>query len=163
MNQQEPTHCVLELSDAKVVGDLFAMAGREILYRLVQVSRRVMTAEKARDMDDALARHLARALMGENPEFKSCPGWSGMPCAKSLAGVDHELYDRIKGGESQADTSNPRVVMVLAATAFYHAVYDAIAQEMRREGVTQESVEAAVDRVVQKYALAAMAPQEKLQ
>ena len=42
--------------------------------------------------------------------------------------------------------------MVLAATAFYHAVYDAIAQEMRREGVTQQSVEAAVDRVVQKYA-----------
>lgn len=156
--EAEAPKVVHDLAEPAVVRELFAMAASEVLYRLVQVSRKVMTAEKARDMDDALARHLARALMGENPEFKGVDGWSGMPCAIALSCVEPKRFAALKEAEGSADIANPRVMMVLGATAFYRAVYDAITEAVSREGATQETVQRAMSCVVDAYALAAMQP-----
>lgn len=149
---------VHDLADPKVVRELFSMAADEVLYRLVQVSRKVMEADKARDMDDALARHLARALMGENPEFKGVDGWSGMPCAIALSCVEPKRFAALKDAEASVDMANPRVMMVLGATAFYRAVYEAITGAVQQEGATEAGVRRAMSAVVDAYALAAMRP-----
>ena len=157
-NVMQEDKVVHDLADPKVVRELFSMAASEVLYRLVQVSRKVMEADKARDMDDALARHLARALMGENPEFKCVDGWSGMPCAIALSTVEPKRFAALKEAEGGVDIANPRVMMVLGATAFYRAVYDAITEAVQQAGATQASVNRAMSAVVDAYALAAMQP-----
>lgn len=151
--EQGPVH---DLADPAVVRELFSMAGTEITFRVAQVARQVMKADKARDMDDALARHLARALMGENPQFRAVPGWSGMPCALSLAAVEPEMFARIKDAEEHADMSNPRFVMVAATSAFTRKVCDLIFQEVQRPGATQSSVQSAVNNLAGRFALAAL-------
>ena len=143
------------MADPKVVRELFEMAAEEVLFRLVSVSSGKMTADRARDMDDALAKHLARALMGENPEFAPARGWSGWPCARSLAVVDEHSFSQLFGADN-AQLDNPRVLMVQAATVFYRAIYSVIRQEIVLEGATQQSVRKAMAQVVDKYALAAM-------
>ncbi len=143
------------LDDARVVRQLFEMAAEEVLYRLVAVAGGRMSADRARDMDDALAKHLARALMGENPEFAPAAGWSGLPCARSLAAADRAFYDEVLAGVP-GEPDNPRVLMVQATTVFYRAVYAAIRREFDRESVSPESVRAAMAEVVDRYALAAM-------
>lgn len=152
--EKEEAKIVHDLGDVTVVRDLLRMAGQEVLYRVVQVSRRIMQADKARDMDDALARHIARALMGENPEFKGVAGWNGMPCAQAFAAVNPELFAEVKSGEQTVDTTNPRVLMVLAATAFYKDLYRTIEKSVEKEGATPETVKAEIDSVADRYALA---------
>ena len=110
------------MADARVVRELFELAADEVLFRLVSVSSGKMTAERARDMDDALAKHLARALMGENPQFAPAPGWSGELCARSLATVDPALFAEVFAGEAGRAPDNPRVLMVQAASVFYRAI-----------------------------------------
>ncbi len=151
--QPEQVH---DLADAAVVRELFAMAGTEILFRVVQVARHVMTADKARDMDDALARHLARALMGENPQFRSVPGWSGMPCAVSLAAVDPKMFAAIKDAEEHADMGNPRFVMVAATSVFTRKVCDLIRTEVQKPQASQQTVQAAVQDLADRFSLAAL-------
>ena len=154
--ERDRSETVHDLCDPVVVRELFSMAGTEILFRVVQVARQVMKADKARDMDDALARHLARALMGENPQFRSVPGWSGMPCALSIAAVEPEMFARIKDAEEHADLSNPRFVMVAATSAFTRKVCELISTEVQKPTATQQSVQAAIDDLAGRFALAAL-------
>lgn len=149
------------LSDSVLVRKLFALAGDEILYRLVKVATHTLKADQAKAMDDALARHLARALMGENPQFSAAENWSGLPCAQSLAHCAGSFYDEVRKAEKQCDENNPRVVMVLAVTAFERALYQAIEEQFRKEDVSEKSVREAVSRVVDLYALAAIKPESK--
>ena len=151
--EQGPVH---DLADPGVVRELFSMASTEIMFRVAQVARQVMKGDKARDMDDALARHLARALMGENPQFRAVPGWSGMPCALSLASVEPKMFAKIKDAEEHADMSNPRFVMVAATSAFTREVCDLSRQEVQKQGATQASVQAAVNGLAERFALAAL-------
>lgn len=143
------------MADPKVVRGLFEMAAEEVLFRLASVSSGKMTADRAGDMDDALAKHLARALMGENPEFAPAHNWSGWPCARSLASVDEEFFSQLFGADL-SEPDNPRILMVQAATVFYRAIYRVIRREIVLEGATQQSVRRAMAQVVDKYALAAM-------
>lgn len=147
------------LADPILVRQLFALAGDEILYRLVKVASHAFGADQAKAMDDALARHLARALMGENPQFTPAAKWSGEPCAKSLAHCAGSFYEKVKAEEKNPDEGNPRVVMVLAVTAFERNLYAAIEAEFQKSDVSEASVRAAVSSVVDRYALAAMKPQ----
>ena len=93
--------------------------------------------------------------MGENPQFRAVPGWSGIACARSLAAADRAFYETyFPAGTPEPD--NPRALMVQATTVFYRAVYAAIRTEIVKDGATQESVRAAMAQVVERYALAAM-------
>lgn len=143
------------MADAHVVHELFDLAAQEVLYRLIAVSTGKMTSDRARDMDDALAKHLARALMGENPEFEAAGGFSGLPCAQALVSVDRDLYDDLWKNEPQQNPDNPRILMVRCTTVFYRSIYCAIRQAMTQENVTQETVKAAVACIVDRWALAA--------
>ena len=156
MTTTQQTPSKPSLADPAVVRELFDLAAQEIMFRLVKVSAGGMTSERARDMDDALARHLARALMGENPEFLHVVGWHGAPCAKALAEVDPAFYDTVWAGEAADNHDNPLERMVRATTVFYRAVYEAIKTSVVKPDATQQSVRAAVSEVVDKYALAAM-------
>ena len=154
--QQQEQGAIHDLADPAVVRELFSMAGTEIVFRVAQVARQVMKADKARDMDDALARHLARALMGENPQFRAVSDWSGMPCALSLAAVEPEMFAKIKDAEEHADMSNPRFVMVAATSAFTRKVCELIFREVQKQGATQSSVQAAVNDLAERFDLAAL-------
>lgn len=147
---------VNNLADPAVVRELFAMAADEVLYRVSLVARKKMAPDKARDMDDALARHLARALMGENPQFQAVPDWSGMPCARSLSAVDQAVFDSLLTAEKSADMKNPRLVMVLAMTAFVRALYQALEDAVQAADVSEETVRVAMRAQADRYALAAM-------
>lgn len=149
------------LSDPALVRKLFALAGDEILYRLVKVATHALESDQAKAMDDALARHLARAFMGENPQFTAAQNWSGLPCAQSIAHCAGSLYEEVKKAEKNCDENNPRVVMVLAITAFERAVYKAIQEEFQKKAVSQNSVKEAISRVVDLYSLAAIKPEAK--
>lgn len=155
-DEKEPVENVsTNLSDPHVVRGLFELAAQEVLFRLIAVSGGRMKADQARDMGEALAKHLARALMGENPQFRAVPGWSGIACARSLAAADRAFYETyFPAGTPEPD--NPRALMVQATTVFYRAVYAAIRTEIVKDGATQESVRAAMAQVVERYALAAM-------
>ena len=124
-DEKEPVENVsTNLSDPHVVRGLFELAAQEVLFRLIAVSGGRMKADQARDMDEALAKHLARALMGENPQFRAVPGWSGIACARSLAAADRAFYETyFPAGTPEPD--NPRALMVQATTVFYRAVYAA--------------------------------------
>ncbi len=143
------------LSDAGVVHELFELAGEEVLFRLIAVSSGKIKSDRAQEMDLALAKHLARALMGENPEFTPVPGFSGLPCAQALTMVEPQRYAELWKSEPDQNPDNPRVVMVRATTTFYQAVYAAIREEIVKDDVTQDSVKAAIARVVDRWALAA--------
>lgn len=143
------------MTDARVVHELFDLAAQEVLYRLIAVSMGKMKSDRARDMDDALAKHLARALMGENPEFAPAPGFSGLPCAKALQALEPEMYADLWKAEADQNPDNPRILMVRCTTVFYRAVYNAIREAAYREGVTQESIKASIGKVVDRWALAA--------
>ena len=143
------------MADAHVVHELFDLAAQEVLYRLIAVSTGKMKSDRARDMDDALAKHLARALMGENPEFEPASGFSGLPCAHALLSVDRNLYDDLWKNDPEQNPDNPRILMVRCTTVFYRSVYRAIREAMDQEGVTQETVKTAIARVVDRWALAA--------
>ena len=115
-DEKEPVENVsTNLSDPHVVRGLFELAAQEVLFRLIAVSGGRMKADQARDMDEALAKHLARALMGENPQFRAVPGWSGIACARSLAAADRAFYETyFPAGTPEPD--NPRALMVQATT-----------------------------------------------
>ncbi|MCF0254656.1 MAG: hypothetical protein HUK26_10025 [Duodenibacillus sp.] len=162
-----------DLADPAVVRELFAMAGMEMTFRLGRVAARKMTADQAADMDGALARHLARALMGENPEFAPAEGFSGEPCARSLASVHPALYKELCRAAACAraraegkpepvigapEPENPRERMVIAVRAFMQDVHAALRCAFAAGGATRESAEAAVAEVAGRYALAASAP-----
>lgn len=143
------------MRQADVVHELFDLAAQEVLYRLIAVSSGKMKSDRARDMDDALAKHLARALMGENPEFEPAVGFSGLPCAEALKAVEPELYETLWKDDPDQNPDNPRILMVRCTTVFYRAVYQAISREMAKDNVTQDSVRAAIQAVVDRWALAA--------
>lgn len=144
------------LARLEVVRELFASAADEVLWRLHEVSARRLPGDRARLMDEALAKHLARALMGENPNFAPAPGFSGLTCARSLAQVDAALMAGLF--ENAPADDNPRVLMVRAVTVFFHAVYREIAREMKRDDVTEDSVRQALARLAGRWALAAVPP-----
>lgn len=158
--EQSSTQTRHDLADPSVVRDLFEMAAQEVLFRLVSVSTGKMTHERAHDMDEALAKHLARALMGENPDFVPVAGWHGLPCAQSLEAVDRQLYASLWPEGKPEDLANPRVRMVRATTTFYRALYKSISAQMRRDDVTREAVLEAMREVTDRYALAALPVRE---
>lgn len=148
-----------DLTDPAIVRELFQMAADEVLYRLQRVASHAMKSEQAKAMDDAMARHLARALMGENPQFRGDPAWNGMPCAQALKAVAGSYYDEVLASESNPDETNPREVMVLSLSAFHQAVYVAIEDAAARADCTAQTLKDAVGEVAQRYALAAMPAQ----
>ncbi len=140
------------IGDPGLVCELFEMAADEILYWVAKIVSNGMHANCAREMDEALAKRLARALMGENSDFAPAVGWSGIKCAESL----REVFDRIWGKEPEADPANPRILMVRAAMTYIEALYVIIKSEINKEGTTRESVRQVLLKTAGVWALAAV-------
>ena len=57
--------------DENVLEQLLVGCIWDVLRRMHRVATKAITPDQATEEDDAIARHLARTLMGENPGFTS--------------------------------------------------------------------------------------------
>ena len=115
----------------------------DILKRMRQVSMGEMTSEHATEYDDAMARHLARSLMGENDGFEMRIPYVGTALAEMLQ-TEHAAYYGRDALPKEIDRDNPRSVLVFVCRDFVRSVYTMLQEVGRREDLTAKVLEAEV-------------------
>ena len=115
----------------------------DILKRMRQVSMGEMTSEHATEYDDAMARHLARSLMGENDGFEMRIPYVGTALVEMLQ-TEHAAYYGRDALPKEIDRDNPRSVLVFVCRDFVRSVYTMLQEVGRREDLTAKVLEAEV-------------------
>lgn len=110
----------------------------DILKRMRQVALKELTVDQAADLDDAIARHLARTLMGENLHFRMRLPYQAMPLVDMVRAKEPKLFapDALAG----VDQANPRAMMIYLCREFVKECYFAITAVGSRENFTAEMV-----------------------
>ncbi len=114
---------VIEL-DQGVLEQLLVGCYWDILKRMHRVGLKELTADEAADLDDALARYLARTLMAENPAFIMKIPFTGrdlIDLVKAYLPKDFE-GDALAG----IDQDNPRAMMTYVCRLFVKDCYFSI-------------------------------------
>lgn len=110
--------------DEAVLEQLLTGCIWDVLRRMHRVAMKELTPDQATEEDDAVARHLARTLMGENPGFTMAIPLCGPALVDKLrATVPDYADDRLP---EDIDRANPRAVAVYVCRDFLHAIYDMV-------------------------------------
>ncbi len=111
----------------------------DIVRRMREVSLGKMTADEASEADDALARHLARSLMGENPGFVMKIPFMGETLIEIVKGHCPEQFtdDALAGIE----TANPRAMMVYVCRLFVRDCYFSLTAVGSSGNITLENLQ----------------------
>ncbi len=115
----------------------------DVLRRMRRVSVHELTPDQATEEDDAVARHLARTLMGENPGFTMALPLCGPALIDHLratvpAYADDQLPEDI-------DHANPRAVAVFICRDFLHAIYNMVRDLGKQPDMTRAMLDQAVN------------------
>lgn len=115
----------------------------DVLRRMRRVSMHELTPDQATEEDDAVARHLARTLMGENPGFTMALPMCGPTLIDHLrvtvpAYADEQLPDDI-------DRANPRAVAVYVCRDFLRAIYNMVRDLSQHPEMTRAMLDQGVN------------------
>lgn len=115
----------------------------DVLRRMRRVSMHELTPDQATEEDDAVARHLARTLMGENPGFTMALPMCGPTLIDHLratvpAYAAEQLPDDI-------DRANPRAVAVYVCRDFLRAIYNMVRDLSQHPEMTRAMLDQGVN------------------
>lgn len=128
---------VVELTQ-EVLEQLLVGCYWDILKRMREVAIKELTADQAADLDDALARHLARTLMNENPHLAMRLPYHGLALIEMFKASEPERFtqDALTGVEQ----SNPCAMMIFIGREFVRECYFAITAAGSRDDCTAETI-----------------------
>lgn len=112
----------------------------DILKRMRLVAMKEITVETATDEDDAVARHLARTLMGENDGFVLSIPLKGDALIEELQTRFPEEFGKDALPE-EVEAANPRSVLVYVCRAYIQAVYHMVQELGMREDFDAEMLD----------------------
>ncbi len=123
--------------DEAVLEQLLVGCIWDVLRRMHRVANKAITPDQATEEDDAIARHLARTLMGENPGFTSALPLVGPALVEDLRRLPDYGEDKLP---EEIDAANPRAVMVYVCRTFLHGIYDMVRTLTKDDEMTPEKL-----------------------
>lgn len=123
--------------DEAVLEQLLVGCIWDVLRRMHRVSNKAITPDQATEEDDAIARHLARTLMGENPGFTSALPLIGPALVDDLRRLPDYSEEKLP---EEIDAANPRAVMVYICRTFLHGIYDMVRTLTKDDEMTPEKL-----------------------
>ena len=128
--------------DENVLEQLLVGCIWDVLRRMHRVATKAITPDQATEEDDAIARHLARTLRGENPGFTSALPLVGPALVEELDELPEEI-----------DSANPRAVMVYVCRTFLHGIYDMVRTLTKADEMTPEKLSETVNSTAALWTL----------
>lgn len=135
--------------DETVLEQLLVGCIWDVLRRMHRVATKAITPDQATEEDDAIARHLARTLMGENPGFTSALPLVGPALVEELRKLPDYAEDELP---EEIDSANPRAVMVYVPT-FLHGIYDMVRTLTKADEMTPEKLSETVNSTAALWTL----------
>ena len=115
-----------------------------------RVATKAITPDQATEEDDAIARHLARTLMGENPGFTSALPLVGPALVEELRKLPDYAEDELP---EEIDSANPRAAMVYVCRTFLHGIYDMVRTLTKADEMTPEKLSETVNSTAALWTL----------
>ncbi len=136
--------------DESVLEQLLVGCIWDVLRRMHRVASKALTPDQATEEDDAIARHLARTLMGENPGFTVSLPLVGPSLVDELRKLPEYADDKLP---EEIDGANPRAVMVYVCRTFLHGIYDMVRDLSKANEMTPEKLSETVNATAAQWTL----------
>ena len=131
--------------DENVLEQLLVGCIWDVLRRMHRVATKAITPDQATEEDDAIARHLARTLMGENPGFTSALPLVGPALVEELRKLPDYVEDELP---EEVDS-----VMVYVCRTFLHCIYDMVRTLTKADEMTPEKLSETVNSTAALWTL----------
>ena len=125
--------------DENVLEQLLVGCIWDVLRRMHRVATKAITPDQATEEDDAIARHLARTLMGENPGFTSALPLVGPALVEELRKLPDYVEDELP---EEVDSRT-----------FLHGIYDMVRTLTKADEMTPEKLSETVNSTAALWTL----------